>query len=156
MMALYIFQGLMVTFFSKYVNLQWEPRRLLVLGGMLLVPVSLALSLPTTLYPYLVVVFIYMFFFSVSMVYYNHLMLDFASEEKTSLDLATYTTLTNIFKPVGVFVSGLLADSIGLSGAYYFAALLAFLSALTCFALPKAKAESDSVSFLAPGPAVPK
>jgi predicted MFS family arabinose efflux permease len=97
-----------------------------------------------------------MFFFSVSMVYYNHLMLDFASEEKTSLDLATYTTLTNIFKPVGVFVSGLLADSIGLSGAYYFAALLAFLSALTCFALPKAKAESDSVSFLAPGPAVPK
>ena len=155
MMALYIFQGLMVTFFSKYVNLQWEPRMLLVLGGISLVPVSLALSLPVTLYPYLVVVFIYMFLFSAAMVYYNHLMLEFASEEKTSIDLATYTTLTNIFKPVGVFVSGLLADSIGFSGAYYFAALLAFLSALTCLALPKTRTES-AVRFLTTGPVVPK
>jgi predicted MFS family arabinose efflux permease len=138
MMAEYIFQGVIVTFFSKYVNLRWEPRRLLILGGLLLIPVSVALSLPTTLSPFLILVFVYMFFFSVSMVYYNHLMLDFASEEKTSLDLATYTTLTNIFKPIGVFASGLLAESMGFSWAFYFSSLLILFSALTCLALPKA------------------
>ena len=142
MMAEYIFQGLIVTFFSKYVNLRWEPRTLLILSGLLLIPVSLALSLATTLYPFLTLVFVYMFFFSVAMVYYNHLMLDFASEEKTSLDLATYTTLTNIFKPIGVFASGLLAESLGFSSAYYFASLLILSSTLTCLALPKATAQA--------------
>jgi predicted MFS family arabinose efflux permease len=146
MMAEYIFQGLIVTFFSKYVNLQWEPRKLLVLGGLLLVPVCLALSLAATLYPFLVLVFVYMFFFSASMVYYNHLMLEFASEEKTSLDLATYTTLTNVFKPVGVFVSGLLVDSMGFSWAYYFAALLTCFSAVTCLALPKSTEQQAGVA----------
>ena len=142
MMAEYIFQGLIVTFFSKYVNLHWEPRTLLILSGLLLIPVSLALSLATTLYPFLILVFVYMFFFSVAMVYYNHLMLDFASEEKTSLDLATYTTLTNIFKPIGVFASGLLAESMGFSSAYYLASLLILSSTLTCLALPKATAQA--------------
>ena len=142
MMAEYIFQGLIVTFFSKYVNLRWEPRTLLILSGLLLIPVSLALSLATTLYPFLILVFVYMFLFSVAMVYYNHLMLDFASEEKTSLDLATYTTLTNIFKPIGVFASGLLAESMGFSWAYYFASLLILSSTLTCIALPKATAQA--------------
>jgi predicted MFS family arabinose efflux permease len=156
MMALYIFQGLMVTFFSKYVDLQWEPRKLLVLTGLLLVPVCIALTIPSTLFPYLTVVFIYMFFFSAAMVYYNHLMLEFASDEKTSLDLATYTTLSNLFKPIGVFISGLLAEYVGLSGAYYFAALLTFSSALTCLALPKAPAESNIVNLLITDPAVPK
>ncbi|MGH8546236.1 MAG: MFS transporter [Gammaproteobacteria bacterium] len=137
MMAEYVFQGLIVTFFSKYVNLRWEPRSLLVLGGLALIPVSLALSLSTTLYPFLALIFVYMFFFSASMVYFNHLMLEFASEEKTSLDLATYTTLTNIFKPIGVFASGLLVESMGFSWAYYFASLLALFSALTCLGLPK-------------------
>ena len=138
MMAEYIFQGLIVTFFAKYVNLRWEPRTLLVLGGLLLIPVSFALSIPATLFPLLVLIFVYMFLFSASMVYYNHLMLEFASEEKTSLDLATYTTLTNVFKPIGVFVSGLLVESMGFSWAYYFASLLTLFSALTCLALPKA------------------
>jgi len=142
MMAEYIFQGLIVTFFSKYVNLHWEPRTLLILSGLLLIPVSLALSLATTLYPFLILVFVYMFFFSVAMVYYNYLMLDFASEEKTSLDLATYTTLTNIFKPIGVFASGLLAESMGFSSAYYLASLLILSSTLTCLALPKATAQA--------------
>ena len=137
MMAEYIFQGLIVTFFSKYVNLRWEPRKLLVLGGLLLIPASLALSLAATLYPFLVLVFIYMFFFSATIVYYNHMMLDFASEEKTSLDLATYTTLTNVFKPIGVFVSGLLVESMGFSWAYYFSALLVLFSASICLTLPK-------------------
>jgi predicted MFS family arabinose efflux permease len=128
------------------VNLRWEPRRLLVLGALLLIPVSLALSLAKTLYPFLTLVFIYMFFFSAAMVYYNHLMLEFASEEKTSLDLATYTTLSNIFKPIGVFASGLLAESMGFNWAYYFATLLTLLSALTCLALPRSMTEqSDAV-----------
>ena len=137
MMAEYIFQGLIVTFFSKYVKLHWEPRKLLILGGFLLIPVSVALSLATALYVFLIWVFIYMFLFSVAMVYYNHLMLDYASEEKTSLDLSTYTTLTNIFKPIGVFASGLLAESMGFSWAYYFAALMSLFSSLTCLALPR-------------------
>jgi len=141
MMAEYILQGLIVTFFSKYVKLGWEPRKLLVLGGLLLIPVCFALSLPVTLYPFLALVFVYMFFFSASMVYYNHLMLEFASEEKTSLDLATYTTLTNVFKPIGVIVSGLLVESMGFSWAYYFAALLTLCSAVTCLALPKSQAQ---------------
>jgi len=141
MMAEYIFQGLIVTFFSKYVNLGWEPRRVLVLSGALLIPVCIALSLAGALYPYLAMVFVFMFLFSAAMVYYNHLMLEFASEEKTSLDLATYTTLTNILKPFGVFISGLLVDGIGLSWAYYFAALLALGAALICLALPRRHAE---------------
>jgi predicted MFS family arabinose efflux permease len=141
MMAEYIFQGLIVTFFSKYVKLTWEPRKLLILSGVLLIPVCIMLSLANTLYPYLTTVFVYMFLFSASMVYYNHLMLEFASEEKTSLDLATYTTLTNVFKPIGVIVSGLLVDSMGLSWAYYFAALLTLGSAVTCIALPKSQAQ---------------
>lgn len=137
MMAEYIFQGLIVTFFSKHVNLDWEPRKVLVVGGGFLIPVCIALSLAGTLYVFLILVFIYMFLFSVSMVYYNHLMLEFASHEKTSLDLATYTTLSNIFKPIGVFLSGVLVDAYGFGSAYYFAALLASLSALTCLTLPK-------------------
>jgi len=140
MMAEYVFQGLIVTFFSKYVNLGWAPRKLLVLGSLLLIPVCFVMSLPATLYMFLGLVFVYMFLFSSSMVYYNHLMLEFASEEKTSLDLATYTTLTNLFKPFGVFVSGLLVDSMGFSWAYYFAAFLTLCSALTCLALPKSDA----------------
>jgi predicted MFS family arabinose efflux permease len=141
MMAEYIFQGLIVTFFSKYVDLRCEPRRVLILGGLLLTAATIALSFATALYSFLTLVFVFMFFFSISIVYYNHLMLDYASEEKTSLDLATYTTLTNIFKPLGVFASGLLAESLGFQSAYYFAAFLTFFSALTCLALPKASAK---------------
>jgi len=145
LMAEYIFQGLIVTFLSKYVNLRWEPRKLLVLGGFLLIPVTVALSLVTALYALLTWIFIYMFLFSASMVYYNHLMLDFASEEKTSLDLATYTTLTNVFKPIGVFASGLLAQSMGFSWAYYFATVLTLCPALTCLALPKSNKQESAV-----------
>jgi predicted MFS family arabinose efflux permease len=137
MMAEYILQGLVVTFFAKYVELRWAPRTLLILTGSLLVPVSAGFTLVSTLYPFLAMVFIFMFLFSMAMVYYNHLMLEFASEEKTSLDLATYTTLSNVFKPLGVFASGLFAESLGFAWAFYFAGLLAAISALTCLALPK-------------------
>lgn len=138
MMAEYIFHGVIVTLFSKYGNLRWDSRKLLILSTLALIPVCLALSLPIPLYPFLVLVFIYLFFYSASMVYYNHLMLDFASEEKTSLDLATYTTLTNVFKPIAVFASGVLVESMGFSWPYYFSSLMILFSALTCLALPKA------------------
>jgi predicted MFS family arabinose efflux permease len=137
MMAEYVLQGLTVTFFAKYVNLGWEPRRSLLSIGLLLIPVSLGFSFAVTLSPFLTVVFIFMFLFSVAMVYYNHLMLEFASEDKTSLDLATYTTLSNIFKPIGVFASGFLAESMGFNWAFYFAAFMTLLSAVSCLALPK-------------------
>jgi MFS family permease len=141
MMAEYILQGLIVTLFSKYVNLNWQPKKVLAVGGTILAVISIGLAETLNLYVFLVIIFIYMLFFSVLMVYYNHLMLEFASEEKTSLDLATYTTLTNVFKPVGVLASGFLADSMGFSWAYYFAGALALLSALTCLALPRPRLE---------------
>jgi predicted MFS family arabinose efflux permease len=137
MMAEYILQGLVITIIAKYVNHAFEPRRLLIAAGLVLVPVTLSFSFATRLYPFLTVVFIFMVLFSIAMAYYNQLMLEFASDDKTSLDLATYTTLSNVFKPVGVFVSGVLAESIGFDSAFYFAAALALLSASTCFALPK-------------------
>jgi predicted MFS family arabinose efflux permease len=137
MMAEYILQGLIITIFAKYVNVGWESRKFLIAAGVLLVPVTLGFSFATTLYSFLAVVFIFMILFSIAIVYYNHLMLEYAGEEKTSLDLATYTTLSNIFKPVGVFVSGLLVESIGFDGAFYFAATLSFASALVCLDLPK-------------------
>jgi predicted MFS family arabinose efflux permease len=152
MMAEYIFQGLIVTFLSKFVNLSWEPRRLLVGAGFSLVPVSFVFALATSIVSFLTVVFIFMFLFSVAMVYYNHLMLDFATEEKTSLDLATYTTLSNVFKPIGVFASGLLASSLGYDWAFYFAGFLTFLSALACLSLPKSStARTDSAVTFATG-----
>lgn len=137
MMAEYVLQGLIVTVFSRFANFIWEPRRVLVLAGLLLVPVSVIFTFATTLLAFLTTVFIFMFLFSIAMVYYNHLMLDFASEEKTSLDLATYTTLSNIFKPIGVFGSGLLAESLGFDWAFYFAAFLSLLSACVCLSLPR-------------------
>jgi predicted MFS family arabinose efflux permease len=142
MMAEYVLQGLIVTLFSKFANLIWEPRRLLVLAGLLLVPVSFIFTFATTLSEFLTTVFVFMFLFSIAMVYYNHLMLDFASEEKTSLDLATYTTLSNVFKPIGVIGSGFLVESLGYDWAFYFAAFLSLISACTCLALPKGPTDS--------------
>jgi predicted MFS family arabinose efflux permease len=142
MMAEYVLQGLIVTLFSKFANLVWEPRRILVLVGLFLVPVSFIFTFATTLSAFLITVFVFMFLFSIAMVYYNHLMLDFASEEKTSLDLATYTTLSNVFKPIGVIGSGFLAESLGYDWAFYFAAFLSLISACTCLALPKGPTDS--------------
>jgi predicted MFS family arabinose efflux permease len=145
MMGEYIFQGVIVTLFSKYVDLAWEPRRILIGGALLLSAAALALSFATGLYFYLIAVFVFMFFFSVATVYFNHLMLEYASEEKTSLDLATYTTLSNIFKPLGVFASGLLAEWFGFASAYYFASLLTVIAALICLRLPRSNAAPSAV-----------
>jgi hypothetical protein len=74
-------------------------------------------------------------------VYQNHLKLEFATEETTSIDLATFKTLSNVFKPIAVFIAGVLADTMGFSWVFYFSSLLILFSALTCLALPKATAQ---------------
>lgn len=140
MMGEYIFHGIAVTLLSRWVKPAWDSRKALVGSGLLLVPVCLALAVPMSLIFFLVLVFAYQFLDSACMVYYNYLKLEFATEEKTSLDLATYTTLTDIFKPMGVFASGIVAEAMGLSWSFYFSALLVLLSALTCLALPKSAA----------------
>jgi hypothetical protein len=68
-------------------------------------------------------------------VYQNHLKLEFASKEKTSIDLAAFKTLSNVFKPVAIFIAGILADTMGFSWVFYFSALLVLFSALTSFFL---------------------
>ena len=145
MMAEYVFQGVVVTLVSKYVNIPGEPRTLLVISSVVLIPVCLALSVPMPLYPFLTLVFVYIALFSVSMVYYNHLRLEYASEGKTSIDLAAFTTLSNVFKPVAVLASGFLAESLGSSSAYYLASILTLCSALTCLRLPNAAAQPTAV-----------
>jgi predicted MFS family arabinose efflux permease len=146
MMIEYLIQGAVVTLYSKYHTRPWEPRKMLLICELALVPVCVAMSLALPLYGFLSLVGVYMIFFSISMVYFNHLMLDFASKDKTSLDLATYTTLTNIFKPVGVFASGYLAESLGFESAYYFAALLTVGSAIACLGLPKTETHHEDIA----------
>jgi MFS family permease len=137
MMGEHIFHGVCVTLLSKYLNVVWDPRKLLVISGLLLLPVCLALSLPMPVYFFLSLVFLYQFFNGACVVQYNHLQLEFSTDEKTSIDLATYKTLSNAFNPIAVFVSGVLAEAMGFSWAFYFSSLLVLLSALTCLALPK-------------------
>ncbi|MFQ5887574.1 MAG: MFS transporter [Candidatus Hydrothermarchaeales archaeon] len=137
MMGEYIFHGVSVTLLSKRFNFTLDPRKPMAGWGLLLLPVCLALSLPMPVYLFLPLVFLYQFFNSACMVYYNHLKLEFATDEKTSIDLATYTTLTNAFKPIALFVSGVLAEAMGFSWAFYFSSLLILLSTLTCLFLPK-------------------
>lgn len=137
MMGVLMFQGLSVTLLSKYMTAAWDSRQTLVGCGLLLFLVCLGLSFPMAIYPFLLIVFLYQFINSACGVYYNHLQLDFATDEKTSLDLATYKTISNALKPIAVFVSGVLAEALGFSWAFYFSSLLILLSALTCLALPK-------------------
>jgi hypothetical protein len=138
MMGEYVFHGISVALLSRFGHAAWDSRRALVGWSLLLLPVCLALGIPMPFYFFLPLIFLYQFFNGGCMVYYNHLKLQFATDEKTSIDLAAYATLTNVFKPFAVFVSGILADAMGLQWAFYFSSLLVLLSGLTCLALPKA------------------
>ena len=53
MMVEYLIQGAIVTFYSKLVSAPWQPRKMLVLCGLILVPISVAMSLPMSLYAFL-------------------------------------------------------------------------------------------------------
>ncbi|MBI4488325.1 MAG: MFS transporter [Deltaproteobacteria bacterium] len=145
MMGEYVFHGVSVALLSRFLHVSWDSRKALIGCSLLLFPVCLSLALPMPIYLFLPLIFLYQFFNSGCMVYYNHLKLEFATEEKTSIDLATYATLTNAFKPVAVFASGLLAEAMGFSWAFYFSSLLILLSALTCLALPKPASQRAEV-----------
>jgi len=145
MMAEYIFHGLSTALISRVIRPARDSRRALVGCALLLFPICIFLSLGMSVYFFLFLVFLYQFFDGAYGVYSNHLKLEFATDEKTSIDLATYETISNSFKPIGVFVSGLLVDAMGYGWAFYFSSLLVLLSALTCLALPKPAIQSLGV-----------
>lgn len=138
MMVGLIFYGVNVSFLSRWLIIGWDPRKALVISGLLLLPVCLSLSLPTSVYFFLLLICLYQLLNGACAVYQNHLKLEFATEENTSIDLAAFKTLSNVFKPIAVFVAGVLADTMGFSWVFYFSSLLILFSALTSLALPKA------------------
>jgi len=137
MMAGLIFYGFNVGILSKWLVVGRDSRKALVTSGLLLVPVCLSLSLPTSAYLFLFLICLYQLLNSACAVYQNHLKLAFATEERTSIDLAAFKTLSNLFKPIAIFIAGILADTVGFSWVFYFSTILAFFSALTSFSLPK-------------------
>ncbi len=136
MMAGLMFYGLNVGILSKRLLVGRDSRKALVISGLLLVPVCLSLSLPTSIYLFLFLICLYQLLNSACAVYQNHLKLEFATEEQTSIDLAAFKTLSNVFKPIAIFIAGILADSVGFSWVFYFSSILVIFSALTSFILP--------------------
>ncbi len=145
MMVGLIFYGANVGFLSRWLIIGWDPRKALVISGLLLLPVCLSLSLPTSVYLFLLLICLYQLLNGACAVYQNHLKLEFATEENTSIDLAAFKTLSNVFKPLAVFVSGVLADTVGFSWVFYFSSVLVFFSALTSLTLPKSASQLTGV-----------
>ena len=145
MMVQLMFYGLNVSFLARWLIAGRDSRKALVISGLLLLPVCLSLSLPTSVYLFLLLIFFYQLLNGACAVYQNHLKLEFATEANTSIDLAAFKTLSNVFKPIAVFVAGLLADTMGFSWVFYFSSLLILFSALTCLALPKATPQVAAV-----------
>jgi len=139
MMVGLIFYGVNVGFLSRWLIIGWDPRKALVISGLLLLPVCLSLSLPTSVYLFLLLICLYQLLNGACAVYQNHLKLEFATEANTSIDLAAFKTLSNVFKPVAVFVAGVLADTVGFSWVFYFSSVLVLFSALTSLALPESE-----------------
>ena len=145
MMAGLIFYGLNVGILSKWLLVGQDSHKALVISGFLLLPVCLSLSLPTSIYVFLLLICLYQLLNSACAVYQNHLKLEFATEERTSIDLAAFKTLSNLFKPIAVFIAGILADTVGFSWVFYFSTILVFFSALTSFRLPKSTPQLTDV-----------
>ncbi|MGH7830775.1 MAG: MFS transporter, partial [Candidatus Binatia bacterium] len=137
MMAGLVLNGLSVTLFSKYVSEGWEPRKALALSGLCLMLICFAMAGSMPVFLFLSFVFLYEMLEAFGLIYYNRLALELSTSEQTSIDLAAYKTLVSLFKPVGVLLSGILAESFGFSWSFYLAAVFVFLSVLACLQLPK-------------------
>jgi hypothetical protein len=140
MMMGLIFYGVNVGFLSRWLSVG-DPRKTLIISGLLLLPVCLSLSLPMSVYLFLLLMCLYQLLNGACAFYQNDLKLRFATEDKTSIDLATFKTLSNVFKPIAVVIVGVLVDTMGFNWVFYFSSLLILFSALTCLALPKATTE---------------
>ncbi len=145
MMVGLIFYGANVSLLSRWILTRWDQRKALVISCLLLLPVCLSLSLPTSVYIFLVLMCLYQLLNAACAVYQNHLKLEFASKEKTSIDLAVFKTLSNVVKPIAVLVAGVLADKIGFNWVFYFSTLLVLFSALTSLTLAKGTRQAADV-----------
>ncbi len=145
MMLGLIFYGANVSLLSRWIINRWDQPKALFISGLLLLPVCLSLSLPTSVYIFLLVMCVYQLLNGSCAVYQNNLKLQFASREKTSIDLAVFKTLSNVVKPVAIFVAGILAETMGFSWVFYFSSLLVLLSALTSLVLSKATRQTAAV-----------
>lgn len=145
MMAGLIFYGANVGVLSRRLLAKGDQRRALIIAGLLLFPVCFSLSFSLSIHMFLLFMCLYQLLNGACAVYQNHLKLEFASREKTSVDLAAFKTLSNALKPVAVFVAGLVAEKMGFRGVFYFSSILVLCSALVPLALPKTRRESASV-----------
>jgi predicted MFS family arabinose efflux permease len=141
MMIGLIFYGTNVSLLSKWLISRWEHRNALVCCGLLLLPVCFSMSLPTSIYIFLLLMCLYQLLNGACAVYQNHLKVEYSSSEKTSIDLAAFKALSNVFKPIAVFVAGILADALGFNWVFYYSSILILFSALTSLALPKLTGE---------------
>jgi predicted MFS family arabinose efflux permease len=137
MMLGLIFYGANVSLLSRWIINRWDQPKALLISGLLLLPVCLSLSLPMSVHIFLLVMCLYQLLNGACAVYQNNLKLQFASREKTSVDLAVFKTLSNVIKPVAVFIAGILAETMGFSWVFYFSSFLVLLSALTSLVLSK-------------------
>jgi predicted MFS family arabinose efflux permease len=151
MMAGLIFYGLSVGVMSKWLITGRNSRSALIASGLLLLPACVGLSLPSSISVFLFFICLYQLLNSACAIYQNQLKMEFAAEEKTSIDLAAFKSLSNLFKPIAVMVAGYLADTVGFNWVFYFASALALLSVLTSLALPKTTQNIGPSSFNAFG-----
>jgi predicted MFS family arabinose efflux permease len=142
MMAGLLFYGINVSILSRWLAKARDRRKTLVMTGLLLFPICWSLSLPDSALALVLLICVYQFLNGVCAVYQNQLKLEFASRDKTSIDLAAFKTLSNIVKPLAVFVAGFLADTIGFSAVFYFASLLLLIAALIPLTLPKTQSRA--------------
>jgi predicted MFS family arabinose efflux permease len=145
MMIGLIFYGANVSLLSRWLVARWDQRKALVSSGLLLLPVCLSLSLPTSVYIFLLLMCLYQLLNGACAVYQNHLKVEYSSEEKTSIDLAAFKTLSNAFKAIAVFVAGILADRLGFTWVFCFSSLFILFSALTSLALPISRRQATAV-----------
>lgn len=136
MMSLLFFQGGMVSFLSKIVYWNIDPRRVMCLCASLLIPICLALGGTHGLFLFLAFAFSYYFFSSATIIFHNDLKLRYSDPEKSSVELASFKFLSHLPIPIAIWVSGLLAEQLGFAWAFYFAGLLALASAICCLTLP--------------------